>query len=231
MNLETSVFYDGCESDALSSTATPSAELTAALLMRVLEEVNHGEVLVTLSAKVCYANWIARSTLWGSRAGAVDQSSLSFANLRDQLVFLKALKACLGGKRSLLNLRSQAGDCLTLGVSPIEAISGENSEQAVAMLTIGKTQCADALGLQFFAQTHHLTLAESRVVGHLCEGMRATEIADQLGVACCTVRSQVRSVIQKTHATGIRDVVSKVMLLPPMASACHSKVPSQFLTS
>jgi DNA-binding CsgD family transcriptional regulator len=222
MNLDTSVFYDVSGAEELLGTATPSAELTTALLMRVLEEVNHGVVLVTVSAKVCYANWIARSTLWGTRLSAVDESSLNFANLRDQLIFLKALKACLGGKRSLLNLRSQAGNYLTLGVSPIDAVGSENPERAVAMLTIGKAQCADALGLQFFAQTHHLTLAESRVVGHLCEGMRATEIADQLGVACSTVRSQVRSVIQKTQAKGIRDVVSKVMLLPPMASACHS---------
>lgn len=223
MNLDSSFFYDVSGSEALPSVASPSAELTTELLMRVLEEVNHGVVLVTASARVCYANWIARSTLWGARLSASDQSSVNFANLRDQLTFLKALKACVGGKRSLLNLRSPAGDCLTLGVSPIDASGGENSDQAMAMLILGKTQCADALGLQFFAQTHHLTLAESRVVGHLCEGMRATEIADQLGVACCTVRSQVRSIIQKTQAKGIRDVVSKVMLLPPMASACHSR--------
>ena len=191
----------------------------AELLMQVLEEINHGVLLLSETARVRYANRTAIRTLLSGSAQSMGPPRLQLGNADDQSALLKSLKACSRGCRSLLNVHSRSGQEVSLGVSPIDAPAHDVDDEVVAMVTLGKDQKVDALGLQFFAQTHHLTMAESHVLERLCKGMQATQIAEHGGVACSTVRSQIRSITLKTHARGIRDIVSKVMLLPPMASA------------
>lgn len=191
------------------------------LLMQILEEINHGVLLLSETARVRYANRTAIRALLSGSAQSMGPARLQLGNAGDQSALLKSLQACSKGCRSLLNVHSRCGQTVSLGVSPIDAPTHEVGDEVVAMVTLGKNQNVDALGLQFFAQAHNLTLAESHVLERLCKGMQATQIAEHGGVACSTVRSQIRSITQKTHARGIRDIVSKVMLLPPMAHALH----------
>ena len=51
----------------------------------------------------------------------------------------------------------------------------------------------------------------------VCKGLRPTEIATRHGVQVCTVRSQLRSIRQKTASDSVRELVEKVSVLPPMA--------------
>jgi DNA-binding CsgD family transcriptional regulator len=57
------------------------------------------------------------------------------------------------------------------------------------------------------------------VLEHLCTGQDPTDIAEQLGVAISTVRTQVSSIRQKTGASNIRELVRKVAVLPPLLNA------------
>ncbi len=191
------------------------------LLMRVLEEISHGVLVLTETAQVYFANAAARKLIMSSPLGPGDRACLQLANPADQTTLLKAVRACRSGRRSVISIGVQGGTSVSLGVSPMGLTGPATREPTFALVTVGKSNLVDALGLQFFSQTHSLTSAEIRVVEFLCEGMKAMEIARQCGVACSTVRSQVRSILQKTQATGIRDVVSKVVRLPPMVSAIH----------
>ena len=62
-----------------------------------------------------------------------------------------------------------------------------------------------------------LTATEEQVLGILCQGYSAPQAARQLKVAVSTVRSHVRSLCAKTRSNGVRELVSRVAVLPPVA--------------
>ena len=71
----------------------------------------------------------------------------------------------------------------------------------------------------FFARRHGLTPTEQHVLALLCEGLSAPQAAKQLHVAVSTVRSHVRSLCAKTRARGVRELVTRLAVLPPVAPA------------
>ena len=73
--------------------------------------------------------------------------------------------------------------------------------------------------LCFFARGHALTPTEEKVLAVLCQGHSAPQVARRLGVAVSTVRSHVRSLCAKTRTNSVRELVSKVATLPPVAPA------------
>lgn len=81
---------------------------------------------------------------------------------------------------------------------------------------LGRQQLCNALVLQWFAQCHELTAAESNVLRHLCEGFEPSEIAARHGVALSTVRSQIGSIRIKTGQDSIRALLHMLGRLPLM---------------
>jgi DNA-binding CsgD family transcriptional regulator len=73
--------------------------------------------------------------------------------------------------------------------------------------------------LCFFARSHGLTHTEELVLGVLCQGFSAPEVAKQMNIAVSTVRTHVRSLCAKTRCSSVREVVRRLALLPPVASA------------
>jgi DNA-binding CsgD family transcriptional regulator len=64
----------------------------------------------------------------------------------------------------------------------------------------------------------------------MCAGLTAPQMAVQLKVAQATVRTHVRNICAKTHSNGIRDVVKRLAVLPPlMAAVMPSAIPSASL--
>lgn len=86
-------------------------------------------------------------------------------------------------------------------------------------LVFSRSSVCDPVMLCFFARTHGLTPSEEQVLAVLCQGHSAPQTAVQLGVAVSTVRSHVRSMCVKTHANGVRALVSQVAVLPPIGAA------------
>ena len=62
-----------------------------------------------------------------------------------------------------------------------------------------------------------MTGTEGLVLAMVCKGLRPSEIATSHGVQVCTVRSQLRSIRQKTASDSLRELVEKVSVLPSMA--------------
>jgi len=54
------------------------------------------------------------------------------------------------------------------------------------------------------------------VLRALCDGMDVQEVAAHNGVSESTVRTQVRSLREKTQSTSIRQLVQQVAALPPV---------------
>jgi len=68
-----------------------------------------------------------------------------------------------------------------------------------------------------FARNHGLTHTEEQVLVFLCRCLSTPEIAIQMKVAVSTVRSHVRSLCAKTASSGVRELVNRVAILPPIA--------------
>ena len=207
--------------------ASPQPARTAApsMLLAVLDEVNHGLVLVTEDAEVAFANRVARRDCSADRPLHIDGPRLRLARCTDRDALMRALAAARSGRRTMLTIASPDGD-MPVGVVPVGA--DQATGDAVALLILGRRGHSEPLTLQFFAQTHHLTSAESSVLSALCEGLRPTQIATRSGVAISTVRTQISSIRQKTQAKSIGHIVRMIEAMPPIASA--QGIPSGFET-
>lgn len=184
------------------------------MLLAVLDEVNHGLVLLTEEAEVTFANRVARRDCSADMPLHIEGSRLRLTRPTDRDALMRALTAARAGRRTILTIASPEGD-MQVGVVPV----GDNGDDdTVALLILGRRVQSEPLTLQFFAQTHRLTSAESSVVGALCEGLRPTQIAARSGVAISTVRTQISSIRQKTQAKSIGDIVRMIEAMPPMAS-------------
>jgi len=193
----------------------PARAASTSLLLAVLDEVNHGLVLLTEDAEVVFANRVARRDCSADRPLHIEGQRLRLARSADRDALVRALAAARAGRRTILTIASADGE-VPVGVVPV----GDNgSSDAVALLILGRTGHSEPLTLQFFAQTYHLTSAERSVVSALCEGLRPTQIAARSGVAISTVRTQISSIRQKTQAKSIGHIVRMIEAMPPIASA------------
>ena len=86
-----------------------------------------------------------------------------------------------------------------------------------ALLVFPKQQLCDTTTITLFARERGLTGTEGQVLALVCKGLRPSQIASNHGVQVCTVRSQLRSIRQKTASDSVRELVEKVSVLPPMA--------------
>ena len=67
-----------------------------------------------------------------------------------------------------------------------------------------------------------LTLAETRVLEALSEGLHPNDIATRYGVGISTIRSQIGSIRLKTRSDSIGALVRQVAVLPPLVGALRS---------
>lgn len=188
------------------------------LLLAVLDEVNHGLLLVNERAEVRYANRVAARDCAAGRALHYDGRRLRVSNPGDFDALLRALAAAADGRRAMLTLRSGRSST-SVAVVPVAAGAGEGD--CVALLVLGKSDHVEPLSLQFFAQMNQLTPAESAVLAALCEGLRPAQVAERGGVALSTVRSQIGSIRQKTRTQSVSHVVRMVQTLPPVVPALN----------
>ena len=151
------------------------------------------------------------------RAFGQRRGNLELAFAHDARALQEALAKLGEGKRSLLTVSVGEGPALTVAVVPLK--DQDAGRPAKAALVFARASVCEALMLCFFARSHGLTNTEEHVLGILCQGYSAPEIATQMKVAVSTVRSHVRSLCAKTRSSGVRELVKRVAVLPPVAPA------------
>ncbi len=186
-------------------------------LASLVDELAHGMVVTRADGRVLHANQAARQELARERVLAVRQQRLHAMEPASQDDLNQALARAVDGKRSLVDLR--AGESVPLLVAAVPLKSAHPSHVPHVALLFARSAVCDSLMLCFFARRHGLTPTEEQVLGILCEGYSAPQAAAQLKVAVSTVRSHVRSVCAKTRASGVRDLVTRLAVLPPVAPA------------
>lgn len=192
----------------------------SSLLMRMLDEIDYGLMLVAADGRLRYANRLALLELAAGgplrlTAGLVCvQPEAELGRLR------AALTDAARGLRTLVKLGHNA-NTLLLAVIPMDG-EIEPSDAPTSLLVFSKREACAELTVAFYARSNGLTATESSVLLQLSQGVKPKDIAGGHGVALSTVRSQISSIRAKTHTASIRDLTSRVAALPPFASALKS---------
>jgi DNA-binding CsgD family transcriptional regulator len=184
----------------------------AAWLSRMLDEVDHGMLLVSVDGQVNYFNHAARLELDRQHPLQLLGASLRARHPQDVAPLYDALAGAQRGLRRLLHL-GEGADRVSVSVVPLPG-----AEQLI-VLVLSKRHFCQTLSVQAFARSASLTPAETRVLSQLCDGLPPAEIAQRASVAVSTVRSQIGSIRTKTGAASIRELVRQVAVLPPMLNA------------
>jgi DNA-binding CsgD family transcriptional regulator len=184
-------------------------------LAPLLDELAHGVLVATVEGRVVHANQAAQFELSRQRVLTERRSVLQGCTPESTRILRDSLAKVTQGKRSLIVLPAAEGPGLPLVVLPLKMQA--DGRAARAALLFARASVCDSLMLGFFSRCHGLTATEEHVLGILCEGCSTPQVAVQMKVAVSTVRSHVRSVCGKTGSSGVRELVSRLAVLPPVA--------------
>ena len=198
----------------LISAPAEQPEPTTELLSRLVDSLAHGVIVVSEHGQIIHANQAARVELSRRRVFDDLKGQIHAMSPSDGRALQKSLNQAAGGKRSLIKV-SGSGASLMLAVIPLKP-ANDGCEVKIALFFARAEVCESGM-VGFFARSYGLTQTEEQVLTILCRGLRTPEIAVQMKVAVSTVRSHVRSLCAKTSTSGVRELVNRVAVLPPVA--------------
>ena len=191
-------------------------------LALVMDELAYGVLVTSLDNQVLHANQAARHELARRRVLGVRDKLLYGCSPEDGKALQEAVTKVGQGKRSMVTLSNPDGFSLTMAVLPLKVDEATGMVRAAFMFS--RASVCESLMLCFFARSHSLTATEEHVLGILCQGYSAPQVAAKLNVAVSTVRSHVRSLCAKTRSSGVRELVNRVAVLPPVAPSLRHEV-------
>lgn len=193
-----------------------SGHAMLAALVAGLDRCAHGMALLDSEGRACFANASARMLLRRLTRAADDQ-----APRREHwpTAWHSALaKVCRLGHRELVELQLPKGS-LSVALIPVPL-----QDTYLAFALFGREEICGSVELQQFALRHQLTVAETQVLGLLCKGLAANDIAQVHGVARTTVLTQIAAVRAKTSSSSVRALLAMVSRMPqlvPLLGAVH----------
>jgi DNA-binding CsgD family transcriptional regulator len=197
-----------------------TAHLRASVLLRLLDEIDYGMMLVTSEGSVLFVNRQAAQELESDGPLGLIHGQLRAADSSDCDLLRLAIANAGRARRALVTV-GEGGQRLSVATQPfrMDVVHSDEGSEFLALLTFGKRPIADSLRISLFARLQNITAAEARVLESLCDGVNPKDIAARQGVALSTVRSHISSMRVKTHSANIRELVSRVAALPPISSA------------
>jgi DNA-binding CsgD family transcriptional regulator len=182
-----------------------------------MDQMAQGIVIAAADGRLLHANQAARFELGRRRTLEVHQGRLHACLTARPLSIQNALARAAAGQRSLVEFTAREGAPLAVAILPLRA---HVSSPAHAALLFARTCVCDPLMQSMFARSHGLTGTEEQVLGLLCQGGSAPDIAVQMNVAVSTIRTHVRSICAKTSSSSVRALVCRVAVLPALAAPC-----------
>ncbi len=184
-------------------------------LWRVLDEIDYGLILVSADSTVRHANHLARYELARGQFLSMGKQQLQASPDKPEITaeLLRGIHGASRGRRHMLTLRH--GD-ESLPVACVPLFQPFEGECSAVLVMLGRQSTTPNLALTFFARQHALTATEEGVLRALCKGQDITDIASAHRVAESTIRTQIRSLRDKTQCHSIRVLVQQVAALPPV---------------
>jgi len=204
-------FLDASRSQPFSEAAS---DAKSALLGLLVDELSNGMLVISAQGRILHANLAARSELERSVVIKEKGGELHLLSSAASKAFQEATEKAISGQRSLVTLSADDMNA-TMSVVPLSAQSGTLCEHIALFLSRASVCESGILGC--FARSYGLTLTEQRVLVFLCHCLSTPEIAIQMKIAVSTVRSHVRSLCIKTSCCGVRELIQRVAVLPPLS--------------
>jgi len=208
------------------AAADPLAQAAfgALLTTSILEQLDHGILLLAADGRVLHANRVAQRECALHGALRLDQGRLVALRQGDADRLTRAFAGAARGLRTLLHFDGDER-CLPLVVLPLTAApSADGARTAgpatgITLVLMAKRSGTEPLNIELFAQASGLTMAERAVLKGLSRGLDPSELAQANGVAVSTVRTQIVRIRQKTRTGSIRALLNVVNNLPPVVCA------------
>lgn len=194
----------------------------AGLLLRMMDEVDHGMLVIDGDGALRHANHLARFEMAQSRFIMSHGQLLLGSTTQFSQQIEQATKQALKGHRQLVSLQSDDRE-LSLAFVPLSHALESDAPTVLVMLS--RQNVCENLAVRMYARANHLSPSEEAVLIALCKGYTIPEIAEEHRVAVSTVRTQIKALRTKTGCTSIRMIMLRVNSLPPVMSALRSITP------
>ncbi len=181
--------------------------VSASVLSLVLDEIDHGALLLADGLRIVYANAVAQRELGRAdfihgAAGVLDAID---ADANEKV--LGAAERARQGERSMLTLHSRQRN-FSLVFLPFT--------EALVLVQTSRLPPSDNQAIVMFARSQDLSPTEESVMLALCKGWEVPDIAKAHRVAESTIRSQIKSIREKTGNHSIRRLLQWLHSLPPV---------------
>ncbi|WP_332738536.1 helix-turn-helix transcriptional regulator [Hydrogenophaga sp.] len=191
-------------------------------LLRVLDEVDYGMLIVDAQGTILHANHLARHELASGRMLMSYGNMLLGSNAEFTAQLQLAMEAAFRGQRRLALLNKGERE-LAMTFTPLSHPLEADPPTVLVMLSRQST--CDNLAVRMFARTIGLSPSEEAVLMGLCRGLEIPEIASEHGVASSTIRSQIKTLREKAGSASIRRLLQRINSLPPVVPALRIVMP------
>lgn len=191
-------------------------------LLRVLDEVDYGMLIIDAQGTILHANHLARHELASGRMLMSYGNSLLGSNAEFTAQMQTAMEAAFRGQRRLVLLNKGERE-LSLAFTPLSHPLEADTPTVLVMLS--RQGACDNLAVRMFARTIGLSPSEEAVLMGLCRGLEIPEIAAEHSVAPSTIRSQIKTLREKAGSPSIRRLLQRINSLPPVVPALRIVMP------
>lgn len=191
-------------------------------LLRVIDEIDYGILVISAQGEILQVNHLARHELLTGHLMASVNNRLTGRStvLCEQIE--QGLEGACRGQRKLVFLDGGRGDMPVVFIPLTHPV--ETDSPTVLVLLTRQSAC-DNLAVRMYARAQRLSPSEESVMIGLCRGLEVSDIARENGVAQSTVRSQVKSLREKTGCSSIRRLIHRIHSLPPVVPALRIVAP------
>jgi len=198
------------------------AAFGGALATSLMEQIDHGVLLLGEHGRVLYANRVALRECALHGALRLQNGWLQALRQSDAEPLARALAGAARGLRKLLHFGG-AENCLPLVVLPLTTLTtaaaalGEGGHSTgITLALLAKRSGTEPLNIELFAQAYALTTAERAVLKGLSRGLSPSALTKSHGVGMATVRTHIMNIRAKTRTRSIRDLLDVINNLPPV---------------
>lgn len=182
-------------------------------MLRVIDEIDYGILVINAQGEILQANHLARNAL---HTGHLLSSVNNFLTGRSPELCAQiahGLEHACRGQRKLVFLDSSQGDMPVVFIPLFHPLE---TDLPTVLVLLARQSACDNLAVRMYARAQRLSPSEESVMIGLCRGLEVSDIAKENGVAQSTVRSQVKSLREKTGCPSIRRLIQRIHSLPPV---------------
>jgi len=198
------------------AAAFSPAGLEQTLLLRVMDEIDYGVLVIDGHGRLRHANHLARHEMASGRLIVCHGNVLLGTTTEYTEMIQTAMEQALRGQRKLLLLEK---DDKELSMAFIPLSHPLESDAPSVLVLLSRQSACENLAVRMYARAQHLSPSEESVMMGLCRGLSIPDIAQNHGVAQSTVRSQIKALREKTGCSSIRKLLQRVNSLPPVVPA------------